>query len=979
MADYKYVSDILKDIKKYPFNPFLIQSAVFKHLDAVMDGKALQVNATNPFTFDLESAAVGIAGFCSYDYDLNRKQYPAAAMTVEDLYAHMCDIDYLDRFAYPTMGRFKFLMRVDEVSTRMVYDPNLDCKKVIIPRNSFIEVANTTFTLEYPIEIRELPHGGLQVLIDSQIKSPIQVLKTNIVDFDVAKNREDIPHAQEVSWLQFELDIYQFKINSYEYATTRAQAFNVKLTVDDYYYYARVYYQNNQSEWVEMQTTHSPDVYDVAKPTAVLKVLNNQLQVTIPQVYSDLGYLDAKIRIDVYETKGNINVNLDSYDFNEFTTTWRAFDSRRDLSQYTAPLSRIPSLVVYSKDLVSGGRGPLSFKALRERVIENSIGIRKIPTSNIQIEDQLEDEGFRIVKNIDLVTNRAYLAARALPAPEHPRLVTAAAASIETLNATLDQLLATGYCYQNYKAITISPEAVYESRNGILSIIPKSQVRTITNMPVDDKVKLINSRNLYRSPFHYVLDMKEKVFDLRAYYLDHPRAENKSFVDANDTTALLQVTVTNYNIERISNGYKLTILTKADKSFADLPDDKAHVQLAFIPPGEIERAYVNGRLVGREGENRIFEFILETNFNITKENHIELTNFKMFNLDNRIVKANLEQEFDIIFATDNALARGWRHSPIDNKLGRFMLPPDTKAIVNEKLKLIMGYDLDSLWKRCRTMTGSEAYEKYQTDEFATYEQDILDTDPITGTNIVFVNGKPTYKIKHRKGDIIYDKNNKPVYKHRKGDTKFVAGLPVLENGRKIVVQLDIMLVEWVYYIADHPVIQDYRRDMIDIYVDWITDSLNTINEKVLEQTKIFFYPRATLGSVEVMYNEGITSRINAAQRLTVNLVVRPVVYANLELRDEITRSTVRVINDQLDNNLLSTNEILAALTKEYGYDVIGVEMHGLGNDDRIITMTILDDSKRCSLKKRLVIESNNTLFIEEDVTVNFVEHAKRSN
>ena len=348
----------------------------------------------------------------------------------------------------------------------------------------------------------------------------------------------------------------------------------------------------------------------------------------------------------------------------------------------------------------------------------------------------------------------------------------------------------------------------------------------------------------------------------------------------------------------------------------------------------------------------------------------------MFNLDNRIVKANLEQEFDIIFATDNALARGWRHSPIDNKLGRFMLPPDTKAIVNEKLKLIMGYDLDSLWKRCRTMTGSEAYEKYQTDEFATYEQDILDTDPITGTNIVFVNGKPTYKIKHRKGDIIYDKNNKPVYKHRKGDTKFVAGLPVLENGRKIVVQLDIMLVEWVYYIADHPVIQDYRRDMIDIYVDWITDSLNTINEKVLEQTKIFFYPRATLGSVEVMYNEGITSRINAAQRLTVNLVVRPVVYANLELRDEITRSTVRVINDQLDNNLLSTNEILSALTKEYGYDVIGVEMHGLGNNDRIITMTILDDSKRCSLKKRLVIESNNTLFIEEDVTVNFIEHSR---
>lgn len=978
MAEYDNISDILRDIKNYPSNPFMIQRAVFKHLDSVTEGKVNIVNATNPFTFDLESAAVLVAGFCSYDNDLNRKQYAAASMTYEDLYAHMCDKDYLDRFAYPVEGRFKFLMRVDDVTSKMVYDPNLDCKKVVIPRNSYIEVAGLTFTLEYPIEIRELPHGGLQVLMDTKIKSPIKTLKTNIVDFYVRRDIPEIPHGREIEWLMFEVDIQQMKVTSYEEPTTRAQAFNVKINIKDYFYYARVYYQDNNSNWIEMQITHSPDVYDVNTPTAVLKVVNNLLQVTIPQVYSDIGYLDAKIRIDVYETKGNINVNLDSYQPNEFKSEWRAFDSRRDLDQYTAPLGRLNTLSIFSKDLVSGGRGPLSFTELRNRVIKNSIGMRNLPVSNIQIEDHLEDEGFKIVKNIDLVTNRAYLAARSLPNPNHPRLVTSAAASVETLNTTLDLLLSTGYCYQNYKSITISPDAVYESKNGILNLLHKSQVRSILNLPVDERVKVINARNLYKSPFHYVIDMKEKVFDLRAYYLDHPRAENKSFVDANDTTALLQVTIDNYQIERIPTGYKLTILTRADENFSHLPDDKVHVQLAFIPPGELERAYVNGRMIGKERDNRIFEFIIETNFNVTKENHIELTNFKMFNKDNRIVKAKLDQEFDIIFATDNALARGWRYSPIDSKLGKFILPPDTKAIVNEKLNIILGYDLASLWKRCRTMASASAYEKYQSDEFATYEQDILEVDPVTGTNIVFKDGKPTYKIKHKKGDIIYDKNNKPVYKHRKGDTKFVDGMPVLADGRKIVVQLDIMLVEWAYYIADHPVIKQYREDMIDIYVDWITNSLDMINQRVLEQTRIYFYPRATLGEIKVMYNEGITARINAAQSLTVNLIVRPVVYNNLELRDEITKATVRVINTQLEEGVVSTNEVLSALTREYGYDVIGVDIHGLGNNDRIITMTILDDSKRCSLKKRLVIESNNTLFIEEDVTVTFIEHAKRN-
>ena len=350
----------------------------------------------------------------------------------------------------------------------------------------------------------------------------------------------------------------------------------------------------------------------------------------------------------------------------------------------------------------------------------------------------------------------------------------------------------------------------------------------------------------------------------------------------------------------------------------------------------------------------------------------------MYNNDKRIVPCQLQTEFDIIFSTNEPLSRGWRQSPIDNKLGKFILPPDTKAIVNERIRLTLGYSLDSLWKRCRTMASAERYDVYDRDIVATYEADVFDTDPLRGSAVVVKpDGTVEYKIKHRKGDIKLDKNGNPIIKHRKGDVIFNNGLPTLVDNRKIVVQLDVMLVEWAYHLADHPIINKYRKDMIDIYVDWITDSLESINERVLEQTKIFFYPRATLGNIQVMYNEGITTRINAAQSLTVDLVVRPQVYANIELRDEITRATVRVINNQLNEGLISVNEILSALTKEYSYDVIGVNLNGLGNNDRIITMTILDDSKRCSLKKRLVMESNNTIFIEEDVTVNFIEHLKK--
>lgn len=976
MTQFQYVSDIIKNTKDFPGNPFKIQAAVYEHLKNIMGDKIPdKIDPTSPFSFDLESAAVLTSAFISYDNDLNRKQYPAAAMTEEDLYLHMCDKDYIGRFALPTTATFNFLMRVDEVSSHMVYDPDADLRKVIIPRNTFIVVGGTTYTMEYPVEIREMKHGGIQILIDHKIASPIQVLKTNTVDFDIRLERSDIPHGRDIKWLQFSLELTQVTVTPYEFPVSRAVAFNRRIDLTDHYYYARVFYQDQNSVWQEMLTTHAPDVYDVAKPTAVLKVLDNSLRISIPQVYSDLGYLDTKIRVDVYETKGEVNMDLSGYEPTEFSVTFRAIDGRRDRSAYTAPMPKLGTFTVYSNDLVSGGREPLSFKALRERVIENSVGIRHIPISNIQIEDYLEDNGFRIIKNIDQVTNRAYLASRSLPPPSNERLLTSAAASIEALNTSLDGLIATGYVYQNEKAITISPEAVYESSKGILSILPKSEVRSILALPTDEKVSNINSRNLYRSPFHYVLDMSERVFDFRAYYLDHPKADNKSFVDSNDTTQLLQITITNYQIERIEKGYRLVVVAKGDAMVARIDDSKMYTQLAFIPPGEIDYAYINGRFIGKEGENRVFEYIIETNYHVRKTDYIELTNAKMYNLDDRIVPSRLMEEFDILFATNEALSQSWRSSPIDRKLGKFLLPTDTKAIVNERIRITLGYPLHALWKRCRTLAGSEVYETWDRDVYLTYDHDVLDTD--TASSLSVNNGNVEYKIKHHKGDTVLGPNGKPILKHKKGDIKFKNSLPVLINNRKILVQLDVMLLEWVYFIADHPVIQEYRKNMIDIYVDWIVDSLEDVNDRVLEQTRIYFYPRATLGQVEVMYNDGIQTRINAAQRLTIDLVVRPQVYANYALRQEITKATTKVINGQLDSGMVATNEILSSLTKEYGFDVIGVDMHGLGGNDRIITFTVLDDSKRCSLKKRLTAETNDILFIEEDVTVNFIEHAKK--
>lgn len=961
---------ILGEVSKYGYNPFKIQRAVFNALDAVLEDDSAVVDPTTPFGFSLETAAVLTAGAIAYDNDLTRRQYPAAANNIEDLYYHMADVDYLGRFSYPTVGKFTLIFDKNEIISRMVEDDKLNIKKVVIPRNTFIKVGDLQFTFEYPLEIRQLPHGGLQIIIDNEIISPIKTLSTNQVNWEINKHRTN---DQQFEWLLVNVNLQQLTLNSYTAHTTRGSSFVKNYSLSDYFYYARVFYQDSNRKWVEMATTHCQNVYDIAKPTALLKVMDNSLRVSIPKIYVDQGYLDGAVRVDVYETKGKLNVDLSGYFFTDYTVTFRAIDDN-DITDYVTALDKLNTIGAFSKDIVSGGRGPLSFRELRSRVINNSIGQRNLPITNTQIEDYLEDDGFNIVKNIDNVTNRVYLASQKLPKPIDSSLITPASASMETVINNIQGIIDTGFAYDNYESVTIMPSAIYESLNGIYRILTKSEIDAINALGIEDRVEEINGRELYYTPFYYVIDYSDSVINLHPYHLDNPQASNKTFVESSSTASVMQVSTDSYLFERIPDGWRLTITTASDSSYLALDDTKIQAQLAFVPDGEIEQAYINGTYIGKTESARIFQFDILTDYKINTDAKIEITNSFMFTNDARTVYCPLTNDFQIYFTTTDIID-DWSKSSIDDEIGSFLLPDDVKALVHEQITLQLGYDLENLWHQCRTTASPETYDTYPSDVPLTYTYPIYDTSDDPSGVSVDNNGNVTFKVLHKVGDPVLDDVGNQLYAHRKGDTILDAnGNPTVSNMRDIFIHMDIMLIEYAYQAATSSTVINYRNTMTNTYVNWITDSLQTINDKLLEQTQIFFYPVATLGEIKVAFNQGLITSIPAAQSLYVELVVTSQVYNNIDLRDQITSSTVSTIANTLNTNSISKNIVLTALTEEYRDDVLGVKLTGLGQSEEIITMTILDDTKRCSLKKILTLESDNSLFVSEDVTVSFIEH-----
>lgn len=976
-------SEILAETAAFESEPTRVMSYSMDLQERLFNGEEIHVDPSTPFVQLTEMNVILSTRAIQKNEILDYRAYPNMAQGEADLKFHKSDRDYEGDFTTPAGAWFDLYFQLDEIYAKAVQIGQTKTRKLTIPRHSKITYNGTVFTAQYPINFIVKGYGGLDIIYDNSRPSPLQALDGNVVDWDIIQTPLATSTEGMIRQVRLRVFLKQMTLSSTQHSLSDAKILRKTMVFTDSFYYVRAFMRRSGA-WVEIKTTNSQQVFDPADPTLLYDILGNEITIEMPYVYTKTGAVSDSIRVDVYTTKGPMEMTFEGSTPSMFVATWDDLD-KDDAGIYYAPLKTMSGISVFSDDIVSGGTSAPSFEVKRERIKNNAIGDQVIPVSVAQMGTTLQEAGFDCLQAADDVTHLIWLTSKAMPANSKGLSSTGIDSSILTMKMTIEDVVQYATVKDNGQRVTVTPKTLYQYVDGVIHIVPDAVREAIDLLSGDAKVNRINGQNFLWTPLHYVLDTDDEDFVSRPYYLSAPTFDITDWVASNNTLGLTIGSSKEKSIVKDDDGYLLRIKTASNAAWKALKDEQVHVQLGFSPAGDSAHAFINGTQVAidpADGE-RIFEFRINSNWDVTPEDALITTNFTLFEDVPRKLETALRSDFTVIWAVSDYEVEGSETTTIDQVMGTWLLPLGTKGVYQEMLNIKLGSSLTGLWARCRSMIGNRKYATYETDVYKTHEKNVYEYDNSTVPPtpvIVEVDGVKSLVIIHKKGDVELGGDGLPIVKHEAGTAVLDQyGNPILESERKIVRWWDVTLFDAVYRYATNDNDVEYATNAPKIIVEWITDTLAGIKKLLLVDGQFLFQPRTTLKYVDTRVEDSELKSMHTAQRLVIDLYVTKDVYTDMDLREDLKEAAIAQTVAGLDSSSVVRSVIERSITNSLGTDIIGVHLSGLGgidNDYNVIVM--LDETTRLCVASALEVQADGKYAVVDAIEVNFKMNDERA-
>lgn len=970
--------------RSYIRNPNKLQEVALNLYERINNGEAIPVEGSNPFTYSLEFGVTAAVTSTLSHETLIRRVFPSMAKTDEEIYLHMADADYLGRFAKPSARLWTIAMTMDDIVGNSV--PLRDgsgARVIVLPKDSTFTVGTTTFTLQYPLVIKVLQNGALSTYFDISTPSPIYQPVTNMLRWLKMSTPEG------VEYVAIQVPTQQVKITSQVVQTVSFTGYAKSFSFEDYFYHARAYVRDARAgKWVEIHTTHNEQIYDPSRPTICLTVLNNSLQVYIPQIYFENGLITDAVRLDIYTTRGEDREDYTQSDAITVKHVFRDLDNN-GFDEYSQNVNRMTSFAIRPEGDAVGGSGPLQFSELKRRITQRSTVTAGLPITTNQLSTSLEDLGFNMITTLDQVTQRQYCAVRSVEPPTDGQTVTGLGVSMQNVEFSLDELRKASGVYDNQLRVTLPPQTLFNVVDGYTKIVPLADIIALKQLALnspDGLTNHVNNNQYYYTPYHYVFDTSDNRFTVRPYHLTSPTILSRYMLQQNNGLGI-DIRSEHYEIRPSDDGsgYSVFVTLLNNSSLKSFTADRVSLQLSYSPKGSKRRGYVMGHLVSKVDPKTnqpvdnlwLYQFDIKTDYDINDLDQLKIKDTGYF--------VELTQDFDILFVVKNHRPTNAGVSDIDsivnlNYIEDFNYLDNYLGASQEVISIQFGFALNHLWRRSRTIVATGDIVRYEEDVMQRYMQDVYKTDK-NGNIVVhydYDTSELSYDKLHSKGDPVLDKDGEPVPLHRKGDPvldAFGNTIPVV-NDSKLTRLVDLFLMDGKYYFATYEPTINYVRNSLDQITTWITDTLKHQAQRTLERTELYFYPKNNIGAIDVIVGDGRTIRTNADRSLTVTYTLSKDKASNAEFTSMLRARTASLVASTLERivrmggGVISSNALDIAVKNLIGDEVYDVHVEGYFDDGEETILTT-DVTAIPSVGKKLIVQSNLTLAVKDDVTVFF--------
>lgn len=730
-------------------NPLSTQAHILEELQNRITGGKPVMDGNNVFTFLMEMGSTLTADSINAMSNTFPALYPVRAQTSEDLYRHMSTWDYLNLFSRPSDTTISLYLDSDYLINN-AKDVNLNYKKVVIPKDTVFSIAGYNFGIHYPIEIRiNRSTDSFLVLYDFTETNPLREMKQNTIEHLVS-------YYAGLNLIRMDIPIFQFDKREVIEELVPQTGFSKTYLHADKFYATRLYHWKND-RWYEIEQTLSDEVYDPRNITAKLHVLQDthELKITIPQIYFDREVIGTKLKIELYTTKGELDIDISGIT-QEVIDVVLPKSTDGTLYEYSTILDHIPTIGVIPKSSkIIGGSNGYGFDELSQRVINDTF-YGNVLITNDELEKYFEDVKFTVHKYRDGITDRIYYCYKALT-NEQSEIVGSGDFATTITEALIAQ------CSNTIKlgldnSITILPTTLFlYDENAEVKPVIDSVVATLNAMSKDDLVEEFNSKHYTFNPFHTRLDLNEAYPIADTYDLMKPTIDKVEFIREN-VNIISQIVISGVSIEHLLNGsggYKIQFIVKPSDDLKEVAatDFRILLRTTSSAGGTIYAEAVYKQVSG-EG-SLLYELILDTNYNISREHDIhtntfqDTTGFSEYFLP-------LVSDLDVVCLVKNTIITD-PSAKITDVGG--ILPPGFEndiPVAQQLIQMTLGERIEVLSNGVDVRYTDIEYDTYATDEPKVHDTDIYYRDAGGIPTYTVVEGVPILNIKFRSQDWVYD-------------------------------------------------------------------------------------------------------------------------------------------------------------------------------------------------------------------------------